>query len=175
MEKEIKFNEKEALYLNGMYDETLQGIICMQKFIPDYIGLLQPYKGVAIKDLKENPPLPETPMWLYMSLGNDLGHVHYIGEIVGWMDKPSISGTLKEFLDTIARAQGEPYGLYEEAKEGTEAKNLIFVRNVRRVKSPIPVSKFIKLSDGTPLKKRESSGGWSYVEPLSEEELKKFL
>ncbi|MCP5144042.1 MAG: HNH endonuclease [Gammaproteobacteria bacterium] len=44
--------------------------------------------------------------------------------------------------------------------------NLISVRNMERLETPIHVSSFVKLSNNQPLKPRTTSGGWSYVKEL---------
>jgi hypothetical protein len=78
---------KQALFLNGVYEDVLQEIISSQSKTPGLICYLQPYKGEVIKLLQNIDPSEANPVTLYASGTKSLDVIHYTGDIVGWMDK----------------------------------------------------------------------------------------
>lgn len=156
-----------ALFINGVFESVLEEIYEVQEVLPEQIMFLQPYSGSAISRLREDPPSVDSPVQLLISITNDLTNIHYHAEIVGWENKPDLSGKKREFINQlIATLQPEEQKLYHAAKGGTgESVNLLYIRRLRKV-SPYSVAKLQKLSDGEPLSTaRTTAGGWSYINP----------
>jgi hypothetical protein len=156
---------QEALFLNGVYAAVLEEILAVQEALPDHIMYLQPYSESAIKRLRDDPPSVERPRPLYISPTDDLAHIHYVGEVVGWEDKREISEPRRNVLNRVIwTLQPNETGLYETAR-GLTCVNLLQVRRVRREKPPFPASELVKLSDDKPLGTRTTAGGYAYVYP----------
>ncbi|HMP11481.1 HNH endonuclease signature motif containing protein [Hydrogenophaga sp.] len=156
----------KSLFLNGVYDATLDEIVKAQIKHPGATCYLQPYKGEKMRLLAEEAPSPAHPIVFYASLTDSLGQVHYKGEIVGWTDKRELKNDPKklQLLDEhISNFQPSEGKVHLTTADGKSHVNLLAVRNVSRFETPVPVSCFIKVADGKPLKKRTRAGGWSPV------------
>ncbi|MBM3236651.1 hypothetical protein FJZ31_10195 [Candidatus Poribacteria bacterium] len=163
----------EALFINGIYEGTLEPIVEVQKDIPEQVLYLQPYSGYQIKRLAEIKPSVNNPIRLFASITNDLSHIHYIGDIVGWEDKREMSDKRREKLNRIVEIQDEE--IYLEI-DGKECINLIHVKNMKRLSKPFSVEALTKISDNKPLSpNRTTAGGWAYVFDIEEYWLMKQL
>lgn len=152
-----------ALFLNGVYERVLDGILCAQKNAANDTFYLQPYKSVAMARFRQDPPTI-----LYASTTTDLAQVSHRADIVGWMDKRRMDKSSAEWkrIDESIRAWGYDPGLYDFDPLQTERKmvNLVFIQELVKLDPPFSVSRLIKISDGDPLStNRTRSGGWSYV------------
>lgn len=158
-----------ALYLNGIYQGVLEEIYSVQAEEPDHICYLQPYKAERIVRFVNSPPSQSDPITLYASITSALSQVHYKAEIVGWENKSELSEErLSELNDHIAKFQPGEEDIYLTNNNGEKCVNLIAIRKLERVKTPIHVSNFVKLSNNQPLKERTRAGNWSYVKPIPE-------
>lgn len=158
-----------ALFINGVFKETLAEIETAQHDNPGMPCYLQPYSSRRIKLLADAAPSPESPITLYLSLSNPLNEVAYIGKIVGWQDKEKLlSDPIREATANqhIKSFQPSETNIYATSGDGKLCVNLISVVDLKRLPRSFPVSHLIKASDGLPLKKRTRSGGWSPVQEL---------
>ena len=157
----------EALYLNGMHESVLDEILKVQRVLPDQVMFIQPFSSKAIALLRDNPPTPERPTLLLMSLTTDLPSVSFAAEVVGWHDKTKLSAEWRHVLNRLIwTLQPDQGGLYDQARDGGESVNLLHVRRLRRLSKPVGVTQFVKTADGSPLSdQRTTSGGWSYIRP----------
>jgi 5-methylcytosine-specific restriction endonuclease McrA len=156
----------KSLFLNGVYEATLDEILKAQTKHPGTICYLQPYKGEKMRLLAEEAPSTEHPIEFYASLTDSLGQVHFRGSIVGWTDKRELINDpqrLQELDSRISRFQPSEGKIHLTTPDGKPYVNLLAVKNVSRLETPVPVSCFIKITDGKPLKKRTRAGGWSPV------------
>jgi 5-methylcytosine-specific restriction endonuclease McrA len=152
-----------ALYINGIFEEVLSAIIESQKSNPGLVTMLQPYNSARIKMLAEQTPTETMPVSIYISTTSLLTQVSYRANIVGWKDKRDLSADdLKDMNHRIATYQPAEQEVYLEVN-GKKCVNLIFISQLERLASPIPVECFIKVKDNGPLKPRTRSGGFSYV------------
>jgi len=152
-----------ALYINGVYEDTLQSILGAQAAMPESISMLQPYSGARIKLLANGSPSTEVATVLYMSTTTALSHVAYRASIVGWKDKRLLSTTELEALNQrIASHQPSEKEVYLGAN-GKPCVNLIFISQLERLASPVPVTCFVKVGDNKALKPRTRAGGFAYV------------
>ncbi len=158
----------EALFINGVYESVLEEILRTQSILPDQILFLQPYSSRPIVDLQILPPTVDLPMRLYLSTTSDLPTVRYLGEIVGWDDKRSLSPAKRALIEEIIKLlQPGEKELYDASPApGGVSLNLLHVRRLQRLEKPFSVDRLIKVRDGGRLSpNRSMSGGWSYVEP----------
>lgn len=155
----------EALFINGVYEVVLQEILQIQSILPEQILFLQPYANKPMVLLQENPPSVDLPMRLFLSLTNDLSHVHYEGEVVGWEDKRLLSEHKRAVLTRIIQAlQPIEVGLYDASPTGEKSVNLLYVRRIRKLDTPLSVEQLTKIRGDEPLSPgRTTSGGWAYV------------
>jgi hypothetical protein len=155
----------EALFINGVFRGVLEEILRIQEHSPDRIMYLQPYAGSAIAHLRDDPPSADDPMFLILSVTDDLARIHYTAEIVGWEDKTQLSAARRSSLNrVIAAAQPGEKELYNAARAGGQSVNLLHVRRTRRVGHPFSVTRLVKTNDGRPIAgPRVTSGGWAYV------------
>ena len=153
-----------ALYVNGVFEKVLVEIIAAQSRQRDLVCMLQPYSGEKIKLLAESPPSPGQPVVLYISVTTSLDQVSYRANIVGWSDKRSLDSTERVNLNARIRQHQPSEKEVYLAVNGRECVNLLFVRELERLPSPVSVSCFTKLSDRAPLRPRTRAGGWSYVD-----------
>ncbi len=157
--KEIK---ERAYYANGVYMTVLEEIISAQRNNPDKIFYLQPYSSKFITELRDFTTNEGYSWQFYASTSSDMTHIYYVADIVGWAHKQNIEPDELALLNIhIKEFQKGENDIY--IKTGV---NLISIRNLRVLSNPIPVSKCIKIEDGSPLKSRTQPGGWSYVYPL---------
>lgn len=159
--------EKRAFFLNGVYENVLREILASQNNRPGEIFFLQPYKSHSMTFFANTPPTSDDSVRVYISTTDDLSHVRYIGEIVGWEDKRLISANRLRLLNKrIRELQPKEKEIYPAIK-GKECRNLLSIRNLRELGKPFSVAKLTKLSDGLPLSpNRSRSGGWSYVHEI---------
>jgi len=157
-----------ALFINGVFESNLAEIEKTQQRFPGKPCYLQPYASERIKFLAENAPTPEQPITLYLSLTDSLPYVSYRAKIVGWRDKRALASdkaALAHLNQHIKDYQPSEKDIYLTIGDGKPCVNLITVVDVKRLETQIPVSCFIKTSDGKPLSSNRSrSGGWSPVQ-----------
>lgn len=163
----------EALFINGVYRSVLEEILQVQGELPDHIMYLQPYSGGAITHLRDDPPSPEDPMLLVLSVTDDLATIHYAAELVGWDDKTRISASKRNVLNRVIGAlQPGEKELYDASlADDGRSVNLLYIRRLRRLSTPFSVTRLIKTIDSTPVSdRRTTAGGWTYIaaEGLSE-------
>ncbi len=160
-----------ALFLNGIFEEIFEEILESQSKNPNETFYLQPYTELPIKELQKDPPTKDNPLMLYIATTNQLNKINYVAEIIGWQDKTELSEErLADLNKHMARFQPNEGEIYPEAN-GKKCKNLIAIRNLKKLTNPPSTSKLIKIRDGKPLKKRMRPGGWSYVFPIPLSEL----
>jgi 5-methylcytosine-specific restriction enzyme A len=156
-----------ALFINGMFEETLEEIQQVQAAAQGTHCYIQPYAARKIKLLATSHATSAKPIHLYISLTKALGLVSYRAQIVGWQDKQELEKDPKAWnlVDKrIRESQLSEGSLYRSGPNGTACVNLIEVKAVGPLENPFPVSCLIKVSDGEPLKKRTRAGGWSPIE-----------
>lgn len=154
-----------ALYINGVFETVLKEIIKAQKDDSGRVCYLQPYAAERIKLLAEAAPTPANPIRLYISLTDSLAVASYRALIVGWHDKRELGDSdLGRFNEHFKEYQPGEKEVYRTGGGGQLCVNLIAITHLERLPDRTPVSSFIKIVDGTPLKERSRSGGWSYVE-----------
>src|SRR5579872_4872792 len=157
---------REALFLNGVYEDVLKEILQVQAVLPEQIMFLERHRSEAIVRLRDEPPTIDDPVRLLMSLTRDLSTVHYTAEIVGWDDKRNLSDEKRRVLNRlIYTLQPNEGGLYDASRaESGESVNLLHVRRVRPLSKPFAVSQLRKTGDNEPVSdKRTTAGGWAYV------------
>ncbi len=149
---------EKALYLNGVFEDVLEEIMKSQEKHPEKIFYLQPYSESTIKQLRKEPPSPDTPLPVYISTTAQLNQICYLADIVGWEDKREIHSERKSKLDEhIRQFQPKEGEIYSEAK-GKKCVNLISIKNLRRLTNQLSTSNLIKESNDEPLKPRTRSG-----------------
>lgn len=158
----------EALFLNGVHESVLKGIIDAQERAgSDEIFYLQPYKSQAIAEFRQDPPTACRTTILYLSVTDNLPAVSYRARIVGWKDKTCLDELEWDRINAEIRRWGyNKNGLFVYPSRKTEKKavNLLCIQQLRKLKSPFSVSCLIKTKGGEPLSpNRKTSGGWSYV------------
>lgn len=165
---------EKALYLNGVFESVLEEIMKAQE---EHLGktfYLQPHSDAAIAQLEKNPPGPDAPLPVYISISEKsrIDKICYSAEIIGWEDKRGLPPARKDLLDQhIKEFQPKEREIYPTAK-GKTCVNLISIRNLRRWSGSLSTSKLIKQSDGKPLQRKPWSG-FSYVyapQSLSDED-----
>ena len=158
--------ERCDLYMNGVYRSVLEEILGVHKHLPDQILYMQPHGSGQITRLRDDPPPIDKPTKMWISTGDDLQHVSYAVEIVGWEDKLQMSDERRELIESIVNLlQPEEGGLYNMAvNPNSPSVNLLHVRRMFKFNEPFPVSRLVKISDGKPLAmNRTRGGGHSYV------------
>ena len=157
-----------AIFVNGMYEDTLEEILKNQQTHPALHHYLQPYSSSRIVLLAESHLSRESPITLYFSLTNSLNLVSYRAKAVGWQNKLELTdenfATLNQYVHEHQPSEEE---IYREAN-GKKCLNLISVIDVEQLQFPFPTSCLTKTSDGMPLKKRERAGNWAYVRKAPE-------
>lgn len=155
-----------ALYINGVFEGVLDEITKAQKGQLGKVCFLQPYAARKIKLLADAAPSKKNPIKLYISLTNSLSVVSYRAKIVKWQDKQKLSQQELALLNAhIQEYQPGEKKIYKTIGNGKKCVNLISIIELERLAEPIPVSCFVKVNDGIPLKKRRRAGSWSYVQP----------
>ena len=156
----------KALFINGVFEKVLDEIVRSQESNPGKIFYLQPFSESSIKQLKDKPPEPNSPLPIYISTTRQLNQICYTADIIGWEDKNELSEKRLAFLNEhIKLFQPTEDEIYFEAK-GKKCVNLISIRNLKKLTNQLPTSNLIKESDKESLKPRTRSGLWSYVYPL---------
>lgn len=157
---------EKALFINGVFEDVLDEIVKSQEGNPGKVFYLQPYSESSIKQLKDEPPEPNSPLPLYISTTGQLNQICYSADIIGWETKNELSEKRLAFLNEhIKLFQPKEGEIYFEVK-GKKCVNLISIRNLLKLTNQLSTSNLIKESDGEPLKTRTRSGGWSYVYAL---------
>jgi len=167
----------EALFINGVWANVMEDILLVQKHLPEQILYVQPYSGDRIVHLAENSPSVDDPVRLLMSVTDNLAHVHYICEIVGWDDKRTLAGPKLRWLNRIIYSfQWTESGVFKTTEGGIKCANLLYVRRMKKLSSPLSISLLTKTVNDEPLATtRASPGGWAYVRNPSEDWLAKYL
>ncbi len=154
------------LYMNGVYRSVLEEILAVHRHLPDQILYMQPHGSGRITKLRDDPPTIDNPTKIWISTGDDLEHVSYTVEIVGWEDKTEMSDERRELIEKIIdRLQPNEGGLYNLANTpGESSLNLLHVRRMFKFNQPFSVSRLVKISNDEPLAtNRTRGGGHSYV------------
>ena len=151
-----------VFYANGVYKQVLEEILSAQKSNIDKAFYLQPYSFEIINELRDLT-LEKGYKWqLYASITEDLNHIHYVADIIGWENKLGLSSSRLDFLNEhIITLQPK-----ETKIDQDKGINLISIRNIKKLPQPIPVNQCFKISDGSQLKPRTQAGRWSYLFPL---------
>ncbi len=165
-----------ALFINGVYESVLMDILDVQTYLPELPLFLQPYSSMRIVRLADKPPTVDDPVRVFFSLTNDLKHIYFTGELIGWRDKFTLQEDELMIMNRlIYMFQRTESGVYKEAR-GIECKNLLMVRRLKKFSTPFSVQELNKISTDEPLSPdRTTSGGWSYVENLNESRLQQWL
>ncbi len=159
---------EKIFFENGIYEQVLEEIITAQRTNPAATFYIQPYSDRIISEFKKKKPGDDNPWRLYASTTSDLSNAHYTAEIIDWEFKPDIDkDRLNVLNEHIQKYQKGEECIYP-TKNGKICANLISIRNLKKLENPIPVNRFYKISDGTPLKARTRSGNWSYVTLIAE-------
>lgn len=155
-----------ALFINGVYEETLLEILKHQKATPKRHYYLQPYSPSRILLLANSYPTPETPVTLYFSLTKELNRICYRAKAVDWQDKRKLtSDDIDRLTEDIQKYQTSEGSIYLVAPDGKQCVNLIHIVDLEKMEPSYPVSCLNKVTDGKPLKNRERAGGWVPVRP----------
>ena len=158
-------SREPGLFLNGVYEGTLEDIIKAQIEKADLSYFLQPYSTGLIRPLADNIPTTLNPLPLFLSTTKDCGEVAYIAEIVNWEDKRNIvDSRLNVINKQLKKYQpSEENGCYLETDTGKSYVNLISIINLQKLENPFRVGNLIKISNNEPYKERTRSGGTSAV------------
>lgn len=159
---------KQAIFLNGVYEEVLEEIIKAQGKNDGLVCYLQPFKAQAVKLLEENKPSETISVSLYISLTSSLNLVGYTAQIVGWEDKRKLVNNterlivLNKHIEDHQPKEKEIY-FYSDEEKINQCVNLLAVKNLKKITNPFSIKNLIKIGDNTPCKPRTQAGGWSYV------------
>lgn len=166
----------EALFINGVFEEVLEDIWAVQRYLPEQILYLQPYKSMRIKMLAENPPTVDDQVRVFLSVVMDLHKIYFTGELVGWYDKTKLKASEINAMEKIIYAcQPTEPGVYMSVK-GIKCKNLMLVRRMKKLSQPFSVTELIKIEDNEPLSlNRTRPGGWAYIKNPEKAWLEKFI
>ncbi|MBV5280875.1 MAG: HNH endonuclease [Paludibacter sp.] len=161
---------ERIFFENGIFENVLEEILKAQKIHPGKNFYIQPYSDKLISGLKKYLPGAGYTWRLYASITRDLTNAHYTAEIIDWEYKPDIEferlAQLNEYIQLHQKGEECIYPI----KNGKLCANLISIRNLQKLENPIPVNRFYKISNGTPLKVRTRSGNWSYVTLATEKD-----
>jgi predicted HNH restriction endonuclease len=162
---------ERIFFENGIYEDVLEEILKAQKNHSDKTFYIQPYSDRLISGLKKYLPSAGHKWRLYASITRDLTNAHYTAEIIDWEYKPDIKVERLNLLNQyIQLHQPGEKSIYQTQLSGKLCANLISIKNLQKLENPIPVNRFYKISDGTPLKVRTRSGNWSYVTLMTEKD-----
>ena len=159
-------NDRWDLYMNGVFRSVLDEILKVHRQLPDQILYMQPHGPGQISKLRDDTPTIDKPTKMWISTGDDLQHVSYAVEVVGWEDKTQMSERRHQLIESIINLlQPNEGGLYNMVDDpGVSSVNLLHVRRMFKFNQPFPVSRLIKISDGKPLAiNRTRGGGHAYV------------
>ncbi len=148
----------DAIYVNGVFDSVLREIVAIQTAVPEQILFMQPFSDARISMLANKPPTIEDPVRLYVSISEDLGHVHYVGEVIGWENKRTIGSARKAIFERLIKE-------FQPGERNLSAKgvHVIVVRSMAKLDTPFPVGHLIVRSKMAPLRQRSTAGGWAFV------------
>jgi 5-methylcytosine-specific restriction protein A len=150
-----------ALFINGVFESVLTGILHAQNVLHAEESFLQPHSGSVIQTLGKHLPTPSSPIRLYVSTSKNLNNICFTAEIIKWEEKSKIS----ELRRQAVRQHLKKFQPIEE--EGIDDKtqtNLITIRNLQKLETQLSTGLLIKTSDKQPLKARKPpGGGWSEV------------
>ena len=153
----------EAVHINRVPEEVLADIVEKQSAYLEFPLFLQPWSGMAIAHLRDNPPDKNDPVKLYISPSADIENVHYTADIIRWDDKTTIPqherARIEEIID---KYQHTEEGLYN-AGSGI-SRNLLWVVRMAKLNQPFSVTRLVKTSNGEPLQPNIYST-WAYVSP----------
>lgn len=155
-----------GLFIYGIFESVLREIYEIHTTQPDLTLYLQPYSGSRIKMLRTNPPTPNNPTRLYLSVSHDPNKVSYTADIVGWEDKSLLYPRRFHKLNSlIEKHQPGEGGLYDKSEmSGSSSRNVIHIQYLTKLHDPFSISNLIKISDGEPYStNKHSPGGWSEV------------
>jgi len=62
----------EALFINGVFESVIEEILLIQVHLPEHVMYMQPYASSPITHLRDDPPTPEDPVRVYISVTTDL-------------------------------------------------------------------------------------------------------
>ena len=156
----------QGLFIYGIFESVLREIYDIHTSQPDLTLYLQPYSGSRIKMLRANPPTPNKPTRLYLSVSHDPHKVLYTADIVGWEDKSLLTPRrFQELNSLIKKYQPGEGGLYDKSKmSASGSRNVVHIQYLTKLHDPFSISNLIKISDGKPYSTdKQSSGGWSEV------------
>ena len=156
----------EGIFINGVFDGIMEDIVDRHETLPEHILYLQPYSGRPIAELKKNPPSVELPKKIFLSTSSHLDKIIYVGQLVGWEDKQKMSVERKIEISKVIKEfqRSEKGGLYNAYNIEDLGANVLLVRRVKKLHSPVGVENLIKVSNNEPLSSaRSRSGGYSYV------------
>jgi len=158
--------DETALFINGVFEDTLLEILKNQKAHPGRHHYLQPYSTSRILLLAKSAPTPEKPVTLYFSVTKSLNLVLFRAKAVGWQDKRKLTNDdLAHLNEDIHKYQPSEENIYLEGQDGKPCVNLIHIVDLEKMEPSYPVSCLNKVTDGKPLKNRERAGGWVPVRP----------
>ena len=152
--------------MNGVYRSVLEELLGVHRHLPNQILYMQPHGPRPIRQLRDDPPTIDKPTKMWISAGDDLQHISYAVEIIGWQDKTQMSNDRRKLIESIIKLpQPGEGGLFNMADDpGASSLNLLHVRRMFKFTEPFSVSRLIKISDGKPLAtNRTRGGGHSYV------------
>lgn len=157
--------ESTALFINGIPDAVLTEILEAQRVQGGGDFYIQPFAGQIIKMLQESNPSPTKPVRLYVSSSENLSQIRYTALIVGWKDKRGLEADEKAVVrQHFEKHQPGELNLFDGDDKAVEkAVNLIKIRDLVQLDQILPTELLRKVSDGLPLKRQTSSGGWTEV------------
>ena len=165
-----------ALFINGVFEDVLKDIFDVQMHLPELPLFLQPYSKERIVKLAEDPPTTDDPVRIFFSLTDDLNHIHYTGELVGWRDKKKLQNAELMIMNRlIYMFQRTENGVYRKVGK-KKCKNLLLVRRMKKISKPFSVAELYLISTDEPHSiDRTTSGGWSYVKCPNDAWLRQWL
>jgi 5-methylcytosine-specific restriction endonuclease McrA len=159
-------NEK-ALFICGAFQGVLEEIMAAQEHNPGKVFYLQPYSESTITQFKKEPPNHDAPWTVYISItgGENINHIWYAGQIVGWNDKQALSeDELVPLNDHIREFQPKEGNIYLKNDNGKDCKNLIHIINLKRLSNRRCVTNLVLQDSGVNHELRGGyGGGFAYV------------
>jgi hypothetical protein len=167
----------EALFLNGVFKNVVEEILLVQEHAPYHIMYMQPFSPKRIVRLADNLPSVNDRVRLLLSTTENLAHIHYVGEIVGWDNKQSLSpersAVLNRLIWSLQPAEGGLYFIHSD--EARQSINLLSVWCMKRLGRPFSVGELQLDNTGEAHStERKTAGGWSYVRDPGDEWLTQF-
>lgn len=162
-----------ALFINGVYRSVLDEILALQTHLPEHIMYLQPHSGGRIVRLAKKPPSVDDRVQVLLSPSDDLNHVTYQGEIVGWDDKNALrehsqNGRRHAIERLLWTLQPAETGLFDACKGEKTSLNLLHVCRLTTLPKPLAVTTLKNAKSGGYLKgNRTTAGSWVYVDVIT--------